>query len=188
MADWIGGNFYLTREQMEMNATYCYGWLNANGWSLNAISGMFGNMQTESGINPGIWEDLNEGNLNGGFGLTQWTPASKYLDWANERGLDYTQMDSNLMRIEWEVAEHEQWISTSAYPMSFEEFKTSEAAPYTLGMTFLYNYERPTDLNQPFRGTQAQEWYKYLSGVDPPDPPGQLHKMPFYFYLKRRYI
>ena len=64
MADWIGGNFYLTREQMEMNATYCYGWLNANGWSLNAISGMFGNMQTESGINPGIWEDLNEGNLN----------------------------------------------------------------------------------------------------------------------------
>lgn len=188
MADWIGGNFYLTREQMEMNATYCYGWFNANGWSLNAISGMFGNMQTESGINPGIWEDLNEGNLNGGFGLTQWTPASKYLDWANERGLDYTQMDSNLMRIEWEVAEHEQWISTSAYPMSFEEFKTSEAYPYTLGMTFLYNYERPTDLNQPFRGTQAQEWYKYLSGVDPPDPPGQLHKMPFYFYLKRRYI
>ena len=46
MADWIGGNFYLTREQMEMNATYCYGWLNANGWSLNAISGMFSNMQT----------------------------------------------------------------------------------------------------------------------------------------------
>ena len=102
------------------------------------------------------------------------------MDWANERGLDYTQMDSNLMRIEWEVAEHEQWISTSAYPMSFEEFKTSEADPYTLGMTFLYNYERPTDLNQPFRGTQAQEWYKYLSGVDPPDP-GSCIKCHFIF-------
>lgn len=51
------GNTYdssntLTREQMELNATYIYNALINDGWTLNAIAGMLGNMQSESAINP----------------------------------------------------------------------------------------------------------------------------------------
>lgn len=49
---------------------------------------MLGNMETESTINPGIWQSLNSGNASGGFGLTQWTPATKYINWANNNGLN----------------------------------------------------------------------------------------------------
>lgn len=42
---------------------------------------MLGNMQQESGINPGIWEVLP--NANFGYGLVQWTPAiDKFFSWA----------------------------------------------------------------------------------------------------------
>ena len=42
----------LTMTQMQVNAQYIYSSLSANGWTLNAICGMLGNMQSESSINP----------------------------------------------------------------------------------------------------------------------------------------
>ena len=39
-------------EKMKVNATYLYGYLIQEGWTVNAISGMLGNMQSESAINP----------------------------------------------------------------------------------------------------------------------------------------
>lgn len=42
----------LNEEQMKINATYIYNYLIAKGWSINAICGMLGNMQSESSINP----------------------------------------------------------------------------------------------------------------------------------------
>lgn len=51
------GNTYdssqaLTMEQMKVNATYIAQSLLASGWSINAICGMLGNMESESTINP----------------------------------------------------------------------------------------------------------------------------------------
>lgn len=42
----------LNDEQMKINATYIYKALTEKGWSLNAIAGILGNMQSESSINP----------------------------------------------------------------------------------------------------------------------------------------
>lgn len=39
-------------EKMQVNATYLYGYLTQEGWTVNAICGMLGNMQSESAINP----------------------------------------------------------------------------------------------------------------------------------------
>ena len=39
-------------EKMQVNATYLYGYLTQKGWTVNAICGMLGNMQSESAINP----------------------------------------------------------------------------------------------------------------------------------------
>lgn len=51
------GNTYnssnaLTTAQMQLNATYIWNALSSQGWTLNAVCGMLGNMQSESSINP----------------------------------------------------------------------------------------------------------------------------------------
>lgn len=185
---WISGNKYLTRAEMENNALLIYGYFNAKGWTLESICGMLGNMESESTVNPGLWESLIVGNMNDGFGLVQWTPARNYINWA---GSNYADGTRQCERIIYELENGEQWYETPTYPISFREFTQSNGSPYDLAMAFLANYERPLNPNQPIRGVQANNWYAFLSGEEPPDPPdppfGQRKKMPLYFYLRRRF-
>lgn len=37
---------------MQVNARYIWAYLQAKGWTLNAVAGVLGNMQSESSINP----------------------------------------------------------------------------------------------------------------------------------------
>src|SRR5574343_601659 len=100
MSTWVqAGNRYLTEEEMKQNAQYVLDYMSLKGWSKNAICGMLGNMQTESNINPGLWESLDMGNLNGGFGLVQWTPASIVINWCNQNNKNYNDMDAQLEKI-----------------------------------------------------------------------------------------
>lgn len=176
----VSGNRYLSLAEMQNNALYIYYKLSANGWSLNAIAGMMGNFQSESTINPDIWESLNEGNTSRGYGLVQWTPATKYLDWCTTQGLDPAEMDSALARIEYELANGLQYYATDEYPETFAQFKTSTKSAYYLGMAFVTNYERPAEITT-VRGENAEYWYNYLLdyvGTTPspdPDPePGDI--------------
>lgn len=170
MAEFITGNRFLTREEMETNARYIYNYLGSRGWTVNAIAGMLGNMETESTINPGIWEGLNAGS-GPGYGLVQWTPYTKYTDWCNSEGLEPSHMDSALKRIEYELETGQQYYPTAGYPETFAEFKVSEKNPNYLAMAFLANYERPAEPNQPARGTQAEAWYEFLTGEPAPVDP-----------------
>lgn len=160
---WISGNRYLSMAEMTNNAQLIMSQLTAQGWTKNAVAGMLGNMQSESTINPGIWESLNP-DTSRGFGLVQWTPASKLISWAQGEGKDYTSGDTQLDRINWEVANNQQWIATSQYPMSFQQFKVSTLTPEYLAQVFIRNYERPLNPNQPIRSTQARYWYDHLDG------------------------
>lgn len=160
---WISGNRYLSIDEMTVNAQEIMNQLTSRGWTKNAVAGMLGNMQTESTINPGVWENLSP-NVNNGYGLVQWTPATKLISWAESEGLDYTSGDAQLQRIDWEVANNQQWIATSQYPMSFQEFKVSTLTPEYLAQVFIRNYERPRNPNQPIRSTQARYWYDNLEG------------------------
>ena len=160
---WISGNRYLSIDEMTVNAQEIMSQLTSRGWTKNAVAGMLGNMQTESTINPGVWESLSP-NVNNGYGLVQWTPATKLISWAESEGLDYTSGDAQLQRIDWEVANNQQWIATSQYPMSFQEFKVSTLTPEYLAQVFIRNYERPRNPNQPIRSTQARYWYDNLEG------------------------
>lgn len=158
-----GSNSYLTLAQMTINAQCIYDYLLNKGWSKNAICGMLGNMQTESTINPGIWQNLKANNMKGGFGLVQWTPASKYINWANERGLDYLDIINQLNKILDEVENGGQWIKTSAHPLSFKDFVCSKKSPEDLAAAFVFNYERPaSDETVPTRREQARYWFDTL--------------------------
>lgn len=184
------GNFYLTEEQMQVNAKDFWRIMSGSGWTMESVCGMLGNMETESTINPGIWQDLNPNHAQPwGYGLVQWTPSTPYFAWCNKYGLQRDRMETACAKINYEFQHNEQWIPTSTYPMTFAEFKTSTDPPGALAMVFLYDYERPADLNQPKRATQAEKWYAYLKDEPPgPEPPPiRVHnKMPVWMYLKRR--
>jgi len=170
----------LSEAEMKTNASYIHKYLKAKGWSNNAIAGILGNMEHESSINPGRWQSDNVGNMSGGYGLTQWTPASKYTEWADGLGYDYSTMDSNLARIIYEVENRIQWIATTGYNYTFEEFTKSTDTPYNLACAFAWNYERSatvlygTPAEQQAlrvkRGGSASKWYEYLTGNTPDEP------------------
>ena len=64
---------------------------------------MLGNMQRESTINPGLWQNMDEGNTSLGLGLVQWTPATNLINWCNNFGLDYLDIESQCSRIIYEL-------------------------------------------------------------------------------------
>ena len=61
-----------------------------------------------------------------GYGLVQWTPRSKYWDWATAVGLDPRHGDSQLKRIDYEIENNIQWIPKSTFDyLTFAEFRTN---------------------------------------------------------------
>ena len=166
--DWVSGcysgNFYLTQSQMESNAAYIWYRLKPLGWTMNAVAGMLGNMEKESTINPGLWQSFNVGG-GPAFGLVQWDPFTKYTNWCANNGLDPADMDSALMRIEYEIERGLQWIKTGAYPETFAQFKSSTKNVTYLANAFLRNYERPANQNQPDRAEKANKWYLFLKSL-----------------------
>ena len=164
----------LTETFMTLNGLYIFTFLASKGWSKNAICAMLGNMQAESSLNPGRWQSEDIGNYSVGYGLVQWTPASKYTNWCYEQGyIDYSEMDNNLNRILYEVENGLQWIATSRYPLSFREFTTSSMSCSELAKAFLLNYERPADQSesvQEYRASLAQAWYDSIEMTTPDVP------------------
>lgn len=170
MSDWISANRYLSTAEMQNNAQIVYNRLKY-GWTKNAICALLANMQCESNINPGIWESLKSGNLSGGFGLVQWTPATKYRNWHDSYfgDTDYTNGDKQLSRIIYEVRNGMQWASVySEQGLTFQEFTQSTLDPYILAVEFLICYERPANQGssvRALRGSIAQTWWNYFGGT-----------------------
>lgn len=134
-------------------------------WTPNAVAGMLGNMQAESTINPARWQgdkepETEEEITETGYGLVQWTPYTKYADWAGSgwKGNGYKQCE----RIHYERMNNLQWVASSLYDFSFTEYIMMREAPEYMADAFLKNYERPENPNQPIRGEYAKYWYDYI--------------------------
>lgn len=168
-------NAYLSLSEMQINARYINQELSADGWTLNAIAGLLGNAQRESTINSGLWQSMDEGNTSLGLGLVQWTPASTLISWAEARGDEPTDIDTQLDRLRWELANGEQYYETESYPLNFSEYTKSTMSPEYLASVFLHNYERAGVSAEEERRTNARYWYDYLlnysgGGSEPDDP------------------
>lgn len=185
---WIKGNRYLSLEEMQNNARLVYSYFIAKGWTINAICGMLGNMQSESTINPGIWQSLTVGSGGGGgYGLVQWTPWTNYTNWADSNGYSWDNGDAQCKWIDEVTASFGQWIPTDLYDFSWSDFKTSTQTPQYLASAFLKNFERAGVEVENERRTQADYWFEYLTGVipNPPVVPTKRKKMPLYMMLRR---
>lgn len=194
--EWIKGNRWLTIGEMQNNATIIFNELLKNGFTVESICGLLGNTGGiytlgESSINPGIWQNLTP-NPALGFGLFQWTPSTNYTNWADVNGYEH---DDGYGQLDWlinQTVPTGQWIPTSDYLETFNEFKASTKDPEYLAYVFLNNFERPANRNQPDRQRNARYWYEwYTNSYVPPENPPQnggewSSKMPIWLYLKRR--
>jgi len=148
---------YMSNTQLE-NAKFIYNFFKEQGWTSESITAMLGNIHAESGIIA----DLDERGGGGGYGIVQWTPKSKLVDWANARNLDHRTLLAQCKRIQWELENGIQFYATMAHPLTFKEFTRSTKDPGYLAIVFLHNYERPYDYNQPHRSDYALSWFDLL--------------------------
>ena len=180
-----GSSEPLILSQMQVNARHIYKWLSSSGVTTNAICGMLGNFQVKSTINPGRWQNDDVGNTSLGYGLAQWTPATKYFNYVidNERNEMKHQIS---MLFEVELQEHIQWIATNNYPESYEQFLQSTKSPSYLAKAFLYNYERAGVEKVDLRVEYANYWYEFLTGSTPPIEPDDPTPTPSYKPKKKK--
>ena len=177
--------FGLNKQQQEANAEYIYNYLSNEGWSINAICGLLGNIQQESQMNPGAWQigfEDNKSSSNCGYGLIQFTPAEDFLP---KIGFSIDNIDEYAERKPGELIDLQLkylisscqpdqyvWLSEmgvniygSPYEMAFDEFITSSNSPGELALVFHGHYERSADdeFTQNNRVEYANYWYNYFN-------------------------
>lgn len=185
--EWIKGNRYLSMDEMTNNAQIVASVMVTYGWMQSAIAGMLGNMQSESTINPGIWQSLSV-NPNLGYGLVQWTPSTKWTEWATQNGYEQDDGYGQLARIQYEVQENIQWQHVTT-TMDFYDFTQYTGTPEQAAVLFEENYEQHAGAIQPDRQTQARHWYDTLDfsgGIIPGPGTRPKKKMPIWMYNVRR--
>jgi len=133
----------------------------ANGFSRGTAAGILGNAQAESGIIADRWEGDRVGNMAGGYGLLQWTPASKLIDWAGSQA-KAAQLQTQINRIIYEVNNGVQFAKPG---QSFRAWAGSNITPEQAADDFVRYYERPAVVNSTTRQQFARQWYNYLAGT-----------------------
>ena len=71
------------------NASYIYSYFTSHGWTSQSVAGMLGNITSESGIRPDVWESGN----HQGYGLVQWTPPTAMQNWCSSNGYGYQTLE-----------------------------------------------------------------------------------------------
>lgn len=176
--NWISANRYLTRAEMDSNAVKFYYEMTRLGVSYSAILGMLANLEAESTINPGIWENLDP--YVGGYGLVQWTPYTKYSEWAGANWENNGLKECE--RIIYEANNGIQWFANPAAPdygypasppISFLDYITDMGDPKTLADYWTLYYEHPNESYIADRLAQHQaqvNYYDTLLGGGAPTP------------------
>lgn len=159
------GTAYHTHYSYEENAKEVYNSLKLHGFSHEACIGVLANMEHESYINPGQQEHGYSGSTSRGYGLVQWTPGTKVIDFAESTGANWydgvMQMDFFYINVP------ESWIKTTSYPYTYDDFKNLDNI-YTATRTFFYNFERGTyhtDMDK-----YAKYWNDYFEDEPTPTP------------------
>jgi LysM repeat protein len=148
---WINPNdtFLTTSQQMNNAQIIASHFINANtGWTKESIAALIGNMHHESSVNPDMHELGYGDSPSRGYGLVQWTPMTKYTDWANANGLPWDSGDSQLSRIDYEVNNNIQWFNnpnaSEFDSISFADFRGGAGLDVaTLTKCFMAKYEHP---------------------------------------------
>ena len=155
------------------NANVIKDYFLSQGWTLNAIAGLCGNIQQESTFNPNLIEQYVNPDT-GGHGLVQWTPPTDlykvmdvlygghddWYDGQKQLSVIYAEFQQSTGIKNWGI--EPQWYATSNYPLSWKEWASSTADAGYLALAFQANYERPGSFHTE-REKFGQRWYQYFT-------------------------
>jgi hypothetical protein len=154
--------------QSQYNTAFqVYSFFKNAGWTDNAIFGMLGNMTQESSLNSNEWQSGYHNNTNGGFGLVQWTPATKLINWCNSKRYDYTQTLPQCERILFELNSNDSQFSKVGFNISFKQYTQLNDSPGDMAKIFCSNYEKAGIPATGNRINYANQWCAILSGANP---------------------
>ena len=183
----------LTADEKYDNAILTYYALVHMGFTDEAAAGVMGNIQAEGDFNPGQWEHGFNMAPSSGYGMFQYTPSTKYTDYATIMGVDISDPDQNgPCQIQWLDDHPSQW-NASAAGYSYDAYKqlTDERAAAIAWMLY---WERPastTPAQQQARADNASYWLNEIQNNFPSDPGGEYgytdwHWMPGMLNCKKR--
>lgn len=133
------------------------------------LGAVLGNCSHEGSFHTGMWEGLNVGRYDRGYGLFQWTPATKVIDYLEGRGIPIDSLSGQIERFinfECIVNPTVQW-SQARSPLgntfrSFLEDTTHDINALT--EDFMLGYENPyiptSGLGE--RQTYANQYYNSI--------------------------
>ena len=176
-------------EEQKHNVDKIYTIFHALGWTDNAIAGMLGNMQVESGINPAcsypkIGNTLSTiGNTyatqypDNAYGLVQWKGRgttdpdnNQLVGYAIRYGYEWYDGDIQMNRLTWEYQEpakfHPSTVDGVYY--TFASYASSTSSPSVLAKAWMVCYEGTYSVLSN-RQSNAEYWYSYIVGG--PTPP-----------------
>ena len=177
MSDTLYGWYYtddgaaLTQEEKEHNANKMMTYLRKNGFTKWAAAATTGNAWAESQMNPGRWQ--HDTPYSGGYGLMQWTPYTKYSDWAGAEWLNNGPKECERLIYEREnglqfypSTHWPQWTYRNYCAFEPEEGLTDRETINQLTSIWVYNYLRPADpeANMSNRQYHARYVFEHCSG------------------------
>lgn len=193
---WVAKNSALTAEEMVHNAELAYRYLKNKGWSLQSIAATLANMEAESRINPGAWEGYIYGNMSGGYGLCQWTPATKYINWAGANWENNGQLQMDRLQYE-SLQGGEFWVKRHEdKSWTWDKFKASTESPQLLAVVFCWNFEGPwvviagsdeqkQELRE-YRGYLGQKWWTFVQRMES-TPIKKRRRLPVWMMCRPHY-
>lgn len=210
MGTWVyhtNGTALSESDEINNNANIIINYYRNIGWEDNAIAGLLGNIENESGFNP-----LRKEVGGSGYGLVQWTPKSVLVNHASNLGLsNYNNGYTQLKVIQSELKPtngNNEWYSSSAFVSKYyRSGATSDMVGYsgeewytnTMGFSadkmavmFMACYERPSynpkTNHYDRRMEDALKWLAYMGGEIPPDSGGGDDDNPTDAKTRNRYI
>jgi len=139
--------------------------------SLQVIAAICGNFYQESGINPGIWENLTVGAP--GFGLGQWTDSpptvmrrTALFDWLDANGYARDSGEGQLKFLVHENIWVPSLISQSSYNTLTEFLNSSDTNTRNLTLEFMYHWEGINDGTDNIRIEEAERIYNLFLADD----------------------
>ena len=186
----VGPSYGSYSTYQKHNADNIYNIFHALGWTDNAIAGMVGNMQVESGIDPACSYPKIGNTLNtidnthatsypdNAYGLVQWKGRgttdpdnNQLVGYAIRYNYEWYDGAIQMNRLKWEYQTpakfHPQTVDGTYY--TFASFASSTETPSVLAKVWMVCYEGTYSVLTN-RQSNAEYWYEYFSG-SPPTPP-----------------
>lgn len=181
MSEWIvieTDKYVFTDAQSDNNALCVYSLLTLpeyGSWTVEAAAAVCGNFRGESFINPGQWEGGQMGNTKRGYGLAQWTPAAKLINWCSANGIQWQGNGNGQISYLWNNPQEWNTDRSPVIDMNLVKFSQAKLDLDTMSDYWLHYYEQPTaeqeEASRQLRRDYTKRYYALFTGHEPPDPP-----------------